>query len=182
MGCFCAKFAQSYIDWYFERFYHVGYILDLVWKALDERKLHYNSVVAFLQYNRPILFASDAEEFLFHCFDASGKFTRSAVAWMLWKVWREETKKRRVCFGLIQREQFGVLKPEAAPHLVEKSLFPPLPPDVLDEVRRSRDMILSGGGLDNRSLAASREKPDSVIDIDQIRASADALRNHKCQE
>ncbi len=59
----------------------------MVWKALDERKLNYNAVVSYLQYNRPVLFAGDAEEFLFNCFDANGKFTRSAAAWMLWKVW-----------------------------------------------------------------------------------------------
>ena len=70
------------MGWYFERFYHLGLVLDLVLKALEERKLHYGAVVSVLQYNRPVLFAGDAEEFLFHCFDASGKFTRSAVAWV----------------------------------------------------------------------------------------------------
>jgi hypothetical protein len=171
-------------------------------KALDERKLHYQSVVAFLHYNRPILFVSDAEEFLFHCFgqffhlvlccfscfvlraDAAGKFSRSAVAWMLWK--------------------FGVFKPAEGrmPHLIEKvqlccflgffvcecvfvlqELFPPLPSDVLDEVRRSRDLIMSGGAHNNSVLASplarSRDKTPA-IDVDQIRASADALRNHRC--
>ena len=78
--------------------------------------------------------------------------------------------------------QFGVFKPgNMAPHLIEKELFPPLPPDVLDEVRRSRDLILSGGAHDNNALKASKEKGE-LIDIDQIRASADALRNHRCEE
>jgi hypothetical protein len=101
---------------YFQRFYHVGEVLERVWRALDQRKLHYASVVAFLQYNRPIKFATDAEEFLFHCFSSDGQFTRETAAWMLWK--------------------YGVLRPGdgVSPSQIEKDLFPPLAPEALDEV------------------------------------------------
>ncbi len=109
--------ALSYVDMYFQRFYHIGEVLDRVWRAMDQRKLHYASVVAFLQYNRPIKFATDAEEFLFHCFSSDGQFTRETAAWMLWK--------------------YGVLRPGdgVSPSQIEKDLFPPLAPEALDEVR-----------------------------------------------
>jgi hypothetical protein len=117
--------------------------------------------VSFLQYNRPIKFASDAEEFLFHCFTADGQFTRETVAWMLWK--------------------YGVLKPGegVSPTQIEKDLFPPLPPDALDEIRRSRDLIMSGGAHDNVSLHASRDKGEALFQPDQIRSSADS---HRCKD
>jgi hypothetical protein len=133
-------------------------------QALQDRKIHYVSVVSFLQYNRPIKFASDAEEFLFHCFTVDGQFTRETVAWMLWK--------------------YGVLKPGegVSPTQIEKDLFPPLPPDALDEIRRSRDLIMSGGAHNNVSLHASRDKSEALFEPDEIRSSADVLLSHRCKD
>lgn len=161
-----AEVAKKYVSVYFERFYHLDLILSTTWKAIDQRKVHYGSVVAFLQYNRPVIFAGDAEEFLFHCFDvATGQFTREAVAWMLWK--------------------WGVLAPApgANPLAIERALFPPLPPEAVDELKRSRDVLLSGERADNAPLSLSRsrsERAEPLFGIDEMRQSAEALHNHAC--
>lgn len=128
--------AHQYVDCFFERFYHVDTMIDKVIWALNSsvpRKLDYNNVVAFLRYNRPSLerFQKDPEEFLFHCFDPkTGEFTRSAVAYLLWKA--------------------GALK--AVPGIIvqhlEQLLFPPLmeEEDMMveeDGLRKSMDKALN---------------------------------------
>ena len=93
--CFCILFSPTFHthfceDWipaFHSKYYHIECILNRILKALNEppRKLHYNSVVSFLRYNRPLKFQSSQEEFLYHCFDLEGNFTKGAVAWMLFR-------------------------------------------------------------------------------------------------
>ena len=162
--------AHSYVNMYYQRFYTVETLVERVWRALNERKIHYASVVAFLQYNRPIKFVDDAEEFLFHCFNSAGLFTRQTAAYLLWK--------------------YDVFKPaEGVSGLkIEADLFPPIDEAELDEIRKSKDLIMSGARLDNTPLALSKgkgelsESAESVnlgeLFGDEIRSSVD----HRCED
>lgn len=140
-----------------DRFYTVDSILDHTLLALNEppRKLNYNAVVSFLQYNRPASFA-DTEEFLYSCFDEQGRFTRGAAAWLLLRA--------------------GVLRAadeSAGPDLA--ALFPPLSEL---ELSRSRDAVLmrSGETAAPESLAQSMGKEE----LDDLVTSADFAVQHVC--
>ena len=139
-----------------DRFYTVDSILDHTLLALNDppRKLNYNAVVSFLQYNRPASFA-DAEEFLYHCFDDAGRFTRGAAAWLLLRA--------------------GVLRAadERGPDLA--ALFPPLSEL---ELSRSRDAVLmrSGETAAPEPLAQSMGKEE----LDDLATSADFAVQHVC--
>jgi hypothetical protein len=121
------------------------------------RKLHYPSLVSFLQYNRPQKFKHDAEEFLFHCFDINtGEFTKNTVAFMLWKM--------------------GVLRPvdaKAPAMLLEEKLFPDMEESELDEIRKSKDKLLSGESWDNNPLP---ERDD----VGALKRSVEGAANHEC--
>ncbi len=124
-------------------------------KALNSnpRKLHYNSVVSFLQYNRPSKFRDDQEGFLYSCFDAEGKFSKAAIVWLLF--------------------QFGILKVAEGQVLDEEVLFPPLDEDT---IRASRERIMSGQNIDNSPLA----KSTGSLNVDELRSSMEAIAHHVC--
>lgn len=159
--------AKNYVNMFFTHFYHIGVILDTVEKALNEapRKLHYNSVVSFLQYNRPAAFKSDPEEFLYHCFDTEGRFTRNTVAYVLWKM--------------------GVLMPCEEISVVEKRLFPPLDPVAHDEIRRSLDVLRNSLKNSVDQIRASAEGPPLSKSRDlgqELRYSTEVAAHHECEE
>jgi hypothetical protein len=165
--------SKFYIPTFFERFYTTGKdemhvvllfifsfldcVISCVMKALNDqpRKLHYNSIVSYLQYNRPEMFKSDPEEFLYNCFDVAGNFSVRSVLWMLFKM--------------------NVVEIAPNQSLDELLLFPQL--DV-DSIRASRDRIMSSQNIDNTSLSKSRTQ----IDIDEIRSSIEAAAQHVCKD
>ena len=158
--------APQFVQCFFERFYTIETCISVLLGALNQtpRKIDYSSIVSFLSYNRPSLprLAADAEEFLFHCFDLeSGEFTRDAAAYLLWK--------------------FGVLKPREGiiVSYLEDSLFPALEPEELDEIRKSKDSLLSGEGFDNSPLAPA-SGDEFGYDMDEIRGSIENAANHQC--
>ncbi len=146
----------AYVEVYFERFYHIQTILDAILRALNDvpRRLVYASAIAFLQYNRPERFGTDAEEFLFHCFDTNGKFTVGCAAWLLLRM--------------------GVLCVPAGGVLDEDAMFPALDESLKDSIRASRERILheSGDGVANDNNAA--------VLLDEIRHSTEAALAHSC--
>lgn len=150
--------AVPYIETFFERFYHLQCIMECVHRAVNEppRKLNYNTVVSYLQYHRPEKFGTDAEEFLFHCFDTSGLFTRGAVAWMLY--------------------QMGIFSVPEGGKVDEEALFPKLDEDTINEIRASRELLaVSAQELDNKLSK-------SAIGLDEIRHSSGAVSLHVCQQ
>lgn len=146
--------ALHYEECFFERFYTIEVMIQCILKALNEspRKLHYSSVVSFLQYHRPNLFRDDAEEFLFHCFDSDGLFTMGAVAWILF--------------------QMGVLTRAEGGEIDEKALFPELSDETLDEIRKS----ISDMAVDNSPLQKSQEEIQQ-----ELKVGMDALRHQSCE-
>jgi hypothetical protein len=148
--------AIQMVPVFFARFYHVSTVLDVVLAALNDppRRLNYEATVSFLQYNRPPSFA-DAEDFLYHCFDDNGKFTRGAAAWLLHK-----SGVLRVADGV------------AAADITD--LFPPLSELSLS---RSRDAVMMRSG----ELAAAEQLTVSVKDeLEDLMASSDYAVQHVC--
>jgi len=152
--------ALRYKEVFFERFYTVDVVLDATLKALKDHSLNYNATVAFLQYNRPSLKRlDDPEEFLYHCFDfETGAFLRETAAYILWKA------------NVLEA---GVAVIESH---IEDMLFPEMPPEEMDEIRSSKDKLLSGEGWDNSPLP-----PKDKDEIgDEIRSSIENAQNHEC--
>jgi len=151
--------ALHYVETFFERFYTLEVMLHCILKALnDDRKLHYNSVVSFLQYNRPAGEAekfSDAEEFLYHCFDEEGKFTMGAVAWLLYKM------------------EILCVAPDKTVDL--EALFPDMDESVVEEIRKS----LSGMRIDNTPLKSSAEELKEELQ-NELKHSVEYALNHSC--
>lgn len=150
--------AKPMVGTFFERFYHVDVMIACILKALNEppRRLHYNSIVSFLQYNRPERFGNDQDEFLFHCFDENGAFTKGAVAWMLYKI--------------------GVLKPAEGAQVDDLALFPPVVvEDMRDELLRSREKAHVEGDMGRDDLTRSQQMVD-------LQVSADVAMLHDCAE
>lgn len=146
--------AKTYLPHFFERFYHVQVVIDCVARALNEepRKLNYNSIVSYLQYNRPEKFGEDVEEFLYHCFDVNGKFTNGCVAWLLYRM--------------------GILKLDLEGASIDyDKMFPPIDDEDRDEIRASREANRNRENSNNNPLAVSH---------DEIRASIDRALNHSC--
>ncbi len=148
--------AVQMVPAFFARFYHVGTVLNVVLAALNDppRRLNYEATVSFLQYNRPSSF-SDAEDFLYHCFDDDGKFTRGAAAWLLHK-----SGVLRVADGVSSADM--------------KELFPPLSELSLS---RSRDavMLRSGDHEATEQLTVSMKE-----ELDDLITSSEYAVQHVC--
>jgi hypothetical protein len=141
-----------------DRFYTVDSILDYTLLALNDppRKLNYNAVVSFLQYNRPPGF-DDAEEFLYHAFDEEGRFTRGAAAWLLLRV--------------------GVFKAADGEQPDIKTLFPPLSEL---EVSRSRDAVLMRSAGAEEPAAEPLTQSMGQDELDDLVTSTDFAVQHVC--
>lgn len=155
--------APPMVPTFFERFYTVDSVCNIIAQALNEppRKLNYNSVVTFLQYNRPDRFKADPEEFLYSCFDEEGNFTRGAIMWMLYKM--------------------GILRPvDDDPKSIDiATLFPPMDELSLSQSRdrvasqmQQEETLMKSGGL---------EKSMGKEEIEDLMTSADLAISHNCE-
>ena len=145
--------AVRYVDDFFKRFYNIEVVVECIYNALNSppRKLPYNSVLSYLKYNRPLKFGDDAEEFLFHCFDECGNFTRGTVCWLLYKM--------------------DVLSLEGK-SLDEDLLFPEIDEEKKEQIRNSRDAIV-------RSMEQSNPLSKSLVPENALKMSFEALK-HSC--
>jgi hypothetical protein len=144
--------AVEYVPTFFARFYDMQSILGAIHFALNDRKIAYNAVVSFLQYNRPQTFP-DAEDFLYHCFDDEGKFTRGAAAWLLFKI--------------------GVFKEVKKDSCDVNKLFPPLSEL---ELSKSRDNVLAKSVEIVENLEQSLGKEE----VEELAESNDWAVSHTC--
>ncbi len=103
--------AVDYVSTFFLRFYDVKSIIDSVQYSLNDRKVSYNAIVSFLQYNRPASF-TDSDEFLYHCFD-DGEKKKKRNFMFLMTLLRWQVHQRSNCMASFQDWSIQGMQKEA---------------------------------------------------------------------